>query len=458
MALEQIKIEFSPDNMRAYLQIEQPPEGTAWPTYEQILTKIKEEGLIFGLKEQILHRVLEEKSLKSTLIAEGIYPIKGEDADLKFYFETDRIRLIPKELEDGRVDHRELSLVQNVQKGQVLVEKKPATLGVAGRNVKGEEIKATPGKDLTLVLGKNVAWDNNRIIATCDGEPSMIGRKIAIQVVHEVKENVGYNTGNIDFVGCVHIRGDVENGFTVKAAGDVVISGNVEGGFISAEGNITINGGIIGQDKSVINCKGDLYARYIDHAKVNVEGEIKVRDAIIHSYINCGRKVILGTKKGLIMGGVVRAGELIEAQFLGSKMGTQTEVEVGINPSFRLEMNELEKRLPELERELDMAEKALTILNRQGYELSPEREEMKAKLTRTSFVLKAERRKLETRRDEIMEQLNERQIERGYIKIRQTIYPGVKVIIGKAVRIFKDEFNFAVLAYDEGEVSIQPYR
>ncbi len=121
-------------------------------------------------------------------------------------------------------------------------------------------------------------------------------------------------------------------------------------------------------------------------------------------------------------------------------------------------MNELEKRLPELERELDMAEKALTILNRQGYELSPEREEMKAKLTRTSFVLKAERRKLETRRDEIMEQLNERQIERGYIKIRQTIYPGVKVIIGKAVRIFKDEFNFAVLAYDEGEVSIQPYR
>ncbi|HBT16061.1 MAG TPA: polymerase, partial [Firmicutes bacterium] len=122
MALEQIKIEFSPDNMRAYLQIEQPPEGTAWPTYEQILTKIKEEGLIFGLKEQILHRVLEEKSLKSTLIAEGIYPIKGEDADLKFYFETDRIRLIPKELEDGRVDHRELSLVQNVQKGQVLVE------------------------------------------------------------------------------------------------------------------------------------------------------------------------------------------------------------------------------------------------------------------------------------------------------------------------------------------------
>jgi len=68
LALEQIKIEFSPDNMRAYLQIEQPPEGTAWPTYEQILMKIKEEGLVFGLKEQVLHRVLEEKSFNDFII------------------------------------------------------------------------------------------------------------------------------------------------------------------------------------------------------------------------------------------------------------------------------------------------------------------------------------------------------------------------------------------------------
>ena len=457
MGLEQIKVEVTSDQMQAFLQLEPPPEGTAWPTYEEVLAKLKEEGVVFGLKEEVIHRLVKEKSTKLTLVAEGIYPLKGEDASLTLFFETDRVRSLPKELENGRVDHRELSLVQNVQKGQALVEKKPATPGVNGKNVRGEEVKATPGKDVNIILGKNVVWEKNLVVATCDGEPTKSGNKVSVQVVHEIRDNVGYRTGNIDFVGTVHIRGDVESGFTVKAGGDVVITGNVEGGIIEAEGNITINGGIIGQDKSRIKCNGDLYARYIDHAQVDVEGEIRVRDAIMHSVVNSGQRIILGTKKGMIMGGVVRAADLIDVQFLGSKMGTQTEVEVGINPGYRRELNEIEKRLPALEKELDMVEKALNLLNRQE-ELSPKREEQKAKLIRTSFVLKAEKRKLETRREEIMTLINERQLERGCIKVRQTIYPGVRVIIGKAVRIFKDDFNFAMLTYQDGEISIQPYR
>lgn len=457
MGLEQIKVQVTSDQMQAFIQLEPPPEGMAWPTYEEVIAKLNEEGVIFGLKEEIIHRIVEEKSTKLTLVAEGVYPVDGEDASLRFFFETDRVKLLPKELENGRVDHRELSLVQNVQKGQALVEKKPATPGTPGKNVRGEEVKATPGKDVNIVLGKNVTWEKNQVIATCDGEPTKSGNKVSVQLVHEIRDNVGYRTGNIDFVGTVHIRGDVESGFTVKAGGDVVITGNVEGGIIEAEGNITINGGIIGQDKSRIKCNGDLYARYIDHAQVDVEGEIRVRDAIMHSVVNSGQRIVLGTKKGMIMGGVVRAADLIDVQFLGSKMGTQTEVEVGINPGYRRELNEIEKRMPALEKELDMVEKALNLLNRQE-ELSPKREEQKAKLIRTSFVLKAEKRKLETRRDEIMTLINERQLGRGCIKVRQTIYPGVRVIIGKAVRIFKDDFNFAMLTYQDGEISIQPYR
>jgi len=456
---EPFVLDISPDKMQAYLKLNPPPERAAWPTYEEIIDFLRNAGVIFGIKEQVIHRLLEEKSGRPTLVAEGVYPIKGEDAELKFFFETDRIRLIPKELEDGRVDHRELSMLQNVQKGQILVEKKPATPGINGRNVLGEEIKATPGKDKSLVLGKNVAWDLNRVIATCDGEPTLHNnRKISVQVVHEIKGNVCYETGNIDFVGSVHIRGDVEYGFTVKAAGDVVISGNVEGGFIYADGDITINGGIIGQDKSVIKAKGNLYARYIDHATVEVEGEINVRDAILHSDINCGRSITLGTKKGLVLGGVVRAGESLEAQILGSKMGTQTEIEVGTNPSIRMELNEIEKNLAELDKKLDALEKILSYLNNPEYKLTPEREEQRAKSTRTAFMYKAEKRRLEQRRDEIFQIMNDRQIERGFVKVRQTLYPGVKVVIGKAVRIFKDEYHFAMLTYDEGEISVQPYR
>ena len=83
-----------------------------------------------------------------------------------------------------------------------------------------------------------------------------------MQDLHRVAGNVGYGTGNIDFTGSVQVRGDVENGFTVKAAGDIFIYGNVDGGFLYADGNITVNGRIIGQDKTIVQCKGDLYARH----------------------------------------------------------------------------------------------------------------------------------------------------------------------------------------------------
>ena len=216
MSLAHVKIDISNDKMQAYLQLDLPPEGTAWPTFDQIMEKLHAEGVVFGIREEVIHRLLEEKSNRLTLIAEGVYPVDGEDASLQYFFETDRVRLLPKELEDGRVDHRELSLVQSVQKGQVLVEKKPATPGVAGKNVLGEEVPAVAGKDVNLLAGKNVVWDNNRLIATCDGEPTKTGNKVSVQLVHEIRGNVGYKTGNIDFIGSVHIRGDVESGLSSK--------------------------------------------------------------------------------------------------------------------------------------------------------------------------------------------------------------------------------------------------
>ena len=50
--------------------------------------------------------------------------------------------------------------------------------------------------------------------------------------------------------------------------------------------------GIAGQDKTVIECKGNLYTRYIDHAKIDVEGEIR-EEMILHSQVNAGQKLPL---------------------------------------------------------------------------------------------------------------------------------------------------------------------
>ena len=84
----------------------------------------------------------------------------------------------------------------------------------------------------------------------------MVGRKISVLNVYHVPGNVGYATGNIDFAGSVVIRGDIENGFVVKAEGDVTVGGNVEGGSIYADGNITIRGGSPVRTRRLSNAKG----------------------------------------------------------------------------------------------------------------------------------------------------------------------------------------------------------
>ena len=155
-----VKIELTPDKMRAFLEIDSPDPNTAWPAYDEVLQEVKEAGVTYGLKEMVIRRVIEEKVASPVLIAEGKPPVKGEDASIKFHFETERGKLIPKEMEDGSVDHRELSLIQNVRKGQVLVERKPPTQGIPGRNVLGEELKAAAGKDVFLVAGKNTYWED----------------------------------------------------------------------------------------------------------------------------------------------------------------------------------------------------------------------------------------------------------------------------------------------------------
>jgi argininosuccinate synthase len=62
----------------------------------------------------------------------------------------------PKLLEDGRADFYNTNVIENVKKGQVIIEKKPPTTGVPGLTVKGKAIHAMDGKNKKLPIGKNI--------------------------------------------------------------------------------------------------------------------------------------------------------------------------------------------------------------------------------------------------------------------------------------------------------------
>ncbi|MCL6588505.1 MAG: FapA family protein [Firmicutes bacterium] len=453
------RVQVSANKMEASLCIEPPLGEGEWPTRNQAFDAIRMANITYGIMESEVDEVIRFKLTKPVIIAKGKPPIPGRDAEIKLLFESGVFRKASIEDESGRIDFRQVQTVQNVTAGQVIAEKIPATPGTPGMDVFGHEIPAVPGKDKTLKLGKNVAWsdDGLTVYAVTGGEPVMVGGRISVHPVHEIKGNVNFDTGNIMFSGNLVIYGNVESGFKVEAEGDVTIYGNVDSADIKAGGNLFIQGGVSGMDKTEIFCGGDFSAKYIEHASVTCEGNLTSKEAIMHCQINADLKINVEGGKGLIVGGLIRSGEEISAKVIGSRLGTVTELEVGIRPKMKLEFQELENQLKNNTESLDKAEKAIAILGKIP-NLPDERKEMLHNLIKTSYALKSQIAEAEAKRQEMLEEMQSRSRDKGRIRVKDTIYPGVRVSMGKTTIMIQDEIRYATLVYSDGEIQILPYR
>ena len=93
-----IKIELTPDKMQAFLELDQRRMRPGLLTKR--CSRVQKASITFGLKRWWSGGLLREKVLSPVLIAEGKPPVKGRMLRLSF-FETERMKLIPKEMEDG---------------------------------------------------------------------------------------------------------------------------------------------------------------------------------------------------------------------------------------------------------------------------------------------------------------------------------------------------------------------
>jgi uncharacterized protein len=103
-----------------------------------ILAYLRNNKVVFGLIEEAVQELEDKPRYKEpVLVAVGQKPQNGEDAKIQFMFETDRSKLHIEE-KNGKVDYKELHLVQNVVEGQALARKVPAKQGIPGRTVTGK--------------------------------------------------------------------------------------------------------------------------------------------------------------------------------------------------------------------------------------------------------------------------------------------------------------------------------
>ena len=453
-----VEIITKPDKMTAYIKISAPDGGGKPAGLQEIAYQLKQSGVIFGIKEDVVHTLVKEPIYgQNILIAEGMAPINGKSGEVKFMVDIHKDRK-PIIMEDGSVNYRDLDYIESVQKGQKLCDITEPTPGINGKNVVGTVLKAVNGKPAKMVRGRNVymSEDGLSLFSEIDGQVMYMDGKLSVFATYEVPDDVDNSTGNINFIGNTSIRGNVLSGFVVEVGGNVEVFGVVEGATIKAGGNIILRRGMTGNGKGRLIAGGDIVAKYIENSIVEAANDIKA-EAIMHSDIKCGNRLELGGRKGLLVGGVAKVGKEIEAKVIGSYMATTTTIEVGVDPHIRERYKFIRTDIIKMEESTKKAYQAIVLLKKlEGANmLTEDKKEILDKSVRSKLYFDSCIAQYKEEIAELEERLQ--QEVKGKVMVSDYVYQGTRVSIGSATMHIKETLQHCTLYKDGVDVRIGPY-
>lgn len=454
---EYIKINVSRDKMKASISQIKTLTDEIFVTKQDIMHLLEEENIVYGIDEEAVERIAKKMNIEkmidgATVVAKGLNPEKGKDAYLLPLQFTKERKIDENEL---YVDLKQVVEIPNVTQGQLVGEKIPATEGVPGKNVHGEEVPPKPGKDFILRKGKNTRIEDLKIYAIVDGQVCIERKVIHVLPVYEVKGDVDMSVGNIDFVGNVVIKGNVLTGFEVKAKGDIRVYGTVEGAKLEAGGSIYIQAGIVAQKGGLIKAKNDLHSSFINQANIEVDGNVYVTQGILHSKCEVGGSIFCTRGKGTIVGGEISVGNDIDVNELGNAMGTPTAIFVGTQKKLldkeKVLTNTLENSKEELVK-IEKLRKAFELKEKKGIPLTQKERISKLRIRSSILLLNEKIRQATEDLQELKEQLGAPQY--GNIKVRRYMYPNVNISFGKYSRKITKKYQNVKIEFIDKEISI----
>lgn len=455
---EMMEVRVSADKMLAFCRFYAPSNGGKLMDVEDIVSDLRLQKIIVGIQAEEIKRFLTERCYCTDyILAKGTPPVNGTDAWIEYFFNTNP-NLKPKKNEDGTVDYHDLNTISRVEKGQLLARLHEAQKGQAGQDVFGNPIPARTEKNLKLEFGNNISLseDKTEICSLVTGHASLVNGKVFVSDVYEVPADVDNATGDIDYDGNVSIKGNVKSGFSVKAKGDIVIDGVVEGAFLWAEGQIIVKRGIHGMNKGKVEAKGNIITKFIENATV-VSGGFIESGSILHSQVSAASEVRINGKKGFVTGGVIRAGSLVEAQTIGSDMGTITRVEVGVDPEVKERYNFLQKQITDISKELEKMKPALVSYSEKMAKKEAISAERVVQVQNIAKNFKEKQEELAGLRQEFVEIHELIQMETGAkIKVKGSVYQGVSIAISDVAYNVKGVISNSKFIKDKGDVVVRP--
>ncbi len=320
----------------------------------------------------------------------------------------------------SRQSHYDHSSVVVAKEGQELLRLIPPEPGQNGVDVFGKEISRKLATEAQLHLGPNVRQEGDTVYATCDGKVEYAGGKVSVEPKLEIRGNVDFAVGNIDFPGDIHIGKNVLDNFKVHGGNNIAVRGTAEAAEIHAQRDLVVTGGMAGKDKGIFSAGQDIRSKYITNAKVQAGRNVEVEKEIIQCDLVCRGRLLIGN--GDLIGGCTVAMGGATVKTLGSEANIKTIIELGIDQNLQERYKELAPQIQQRRRKAEKVKQAVEpLLQNQKYLTSEQKEKATELLYQAS--------ELEDTAEQMLEQL--RQIARkneesalAELVVSGTIYSG----------------------------------
>lgn len=423
-----------------------PPVGGGKELEREDLTQaMGREQVSYGIDEGLLDALPQKRDRYFRLFpaARGVLPEHGEDGRVEDLFPRTVERRFAVD-DHNRVDYTSSTLFNSVDEGGVICRIFPPTEGVPGRTVRGQEIPARDGRPAAVPKGRNTRCsdEGDALLASISGQVEFSGRSFQVKPVLEIPGDVDFSTGNINFVGDVHIKGDICAGFTVRAMGSITVDGVVEACSVEAGGDLVVARGVQGDNQAVIRAQRNVFAKYLENCTVYAKQLLRT-DCIINCSIYCDGVVEVRSGRMTVIGGTIRAAQEVTAGTIGSRIEARTDIILGGEPCSDLDYDLLVREAQELEEEI------------RQLGLQPESPQKQSRLSKLRVKLIVAQKKLaELHRDEEPPE-PERDRDGGGCRMQcDTVYPGTVLTIGGTVYQFHRKLYPCTATLVSGEICL----
>ena len=360
-----------------FLYFPQPNSKTIVTT-SNLLELLQEENISFGIVESAVEKLCGVgggPKRAAITIARGNKRVIGKNAEFIPYFGTEDNE---EQGDNASIDYRNRNEYTPVSQGELLGEYRPATKGIGGTTIFGEELPSSDGDAIPFTVGSGVQvklkdekfeLEEESSSSTEDGSNSSdkliedqhchfyskimgsvryTGEILEVLPVLIIGGDVDLSVGHVSTKGDVKISGSVQFGFNVTCGGSVEIGGGVENGVtIRAEGDVQVSKSILGEKTRIIS-GGNVSARLVHNARVVAQGDVSISHSLVNARISSGSTIIVtpgNGRAGSIVGGESYASRFIQAKTLGSPGMEPTRVGCRPSPQDLTDLEVLRKEL-----------------------------------------------------------------------------------------------------------------